>query len=77
MFLPDRLWFWKKCFSIKLFFRQSVIKPKILVILGGRGRVIVYFGKQAYKYYVLLFWKIIIGKTEESSLSGQTHMRAR
>ena len=63
--------------SIKLCFCQSGIQPKFTVVFWGTGRGIVDFDKQAYEDDVLLFLKIRIGQTEESSLSGKTHIRTR
>ena len=63
--------------SIKLCFCQRGIQPNITLIFWGTGRGIVDFDKQAYKDDAILFWKIRLGQTEESSLSGKTHIHTR
>ena len=48
----------EKCLCyIKLFFLQHWIQPIIVFIYWVTGNKIKYFEKQAYEYYVILFWK--------------------
>ena len=63
--------------SIKLCFHRRGIQPKIAVIFWGTGGSIVDFNKQDNGDDILLFWKIRLGKTEELSLGGKTHIHSR
>ena len=74
---PFRFWFWQMFFFIQLCFHQCGIQLNIEFIFWVAGKIITHAEKNPTNMMYSCSVKISIGHTEDSDLSGKTHICTR